>query len=262
MTFPEKIIDREKYIFDRVMAGTFEAAWTDLTYPLFGHEVKLQIMEDALKIDGVRVNVSATLQQQLADVFDASLMTAQVADLAYVYAVRRIAPAPMQISTTVASMIKHSATVDERLKSLPVTEGLVADPGKHWILDQKIDQTPGRACNYGWHFTGPTCQGIMGFPAASNIVSLGTNPVKVIQPNATAHDPHHSDYSQICQLVSQVCWVDGVEKRFSDLLVDPQLAKLVSHQGPLKNTRQPGVSLVQGPKVMFPVVVTTSLPVV
>ena len=64
MTFPEKIIDREKYIFDRVMAGTFEAAWTDLTYPLFGHEVKLQIMEDALKIDGVRVNVSATLQQQ------------------------------------------------------------------------------------------------------------------------------------------------------------------------------------------------------
>ena len=260
MAFPEKINDREKYVFDRVMAGTFEASWVDLSYSLHGQNVKLQVMEDALKIDGVRINVSATLQQRLADVFDASLMTAQVADLAYVYATRRIDPAPMQISTSVASMVKHSSNVDTKLKSLPVTEGLVADPGKHWILDKKLEQVPGRACNYGWHFTGASYQGIVGFPAASGVVSLGTKPVKVIQPNATAHDALHSDYSQICQLVSQICWVDGVEKRFSDLLTDATLSKLVSHQGPLKITRQPGVPVVQGPKVMFPVV--SSIPMV
>jgi hypothetical protein len=262
MTFPEKIVDREKYIFDRVLAGTFEASWTTLSYAMNGKSVKLQIMEDALKIDGVRVNVSASLQQRLADVFDASLMTAQVADLVYVNATRRIDPAPMQISTSVASMTKHSSNVDVKLKALSAIDGLVADPGKHWILDKKLEQVSGRACNYGWHFTGSSYSGIAGFPVPTKINSLNSKSVKVIQPNATAHDILHSDYSQICQLVSQICWVDDVEKRFSDLLVDSTLASLVNHQGPLKIVRQPGIPLVQGLKVMFPTVISNSLPIV
>ena len=261
MTFPEKINDREKYIFDRVIAGTFEAAWTDLSYMISGKKVSLLIMEDALKIDGIRVNVSATLQQKLADVFDASLMTALVADMAYINAQRRISPAPMPISTTVSSMMKHSANVDSRLKSLSITKGLVADPGKHWILDKKLEQMPGRACNYGWHFTGSSYQGIAGFSAASGIYSIGSKAVRVIQPNATAHDILHTDYSQICQLISQVCWIDGIEKRFADVIIDPVLAKLVSHQGPLKFTRQPGVPLAQGQQqVLFPTVIQSTPP--
>jgi hypothetical protein len=255
VTFPEKISDREKYIFDKVIAGEFGAQWEKITYTAGCMTLELQVMEDALKIDGVRVNVSATLQQQLADVFDASLMTAQVADLVYLSAARRIGPAPMSISTTVKSMVKHSANVDSKLKTLPVSEGLVSDPGKHWILDQKIEQNPKRACNYGWHFTGSSYMGIKGFNVASKLNSIGSQPVKVIQPNAIAHDPHHTDYSQVCQLVSQTCWVDGKEKRFSELLVDPVLAVLVSHQGPLKYIRQPGVAEIKGQTVLFPVVV-------
>lgn len=256
MAFPEKIVDREKYIFDRVMAGTFEAKWVDLSYEMSGKKVKLQIMEDALKIDGVRVNVSASLQQRLADVFDASLMTAQVADLVYVNAVRRIDPVPMQISTSVAAMMKHSSSVDAKLKTLSISSGLVADPGKHWILDKKIESLPGRACNYGWHFSGSSYLGIKGFSVASKFNVVNSKSVRVIQPNATAHDALHSDYSQVCQLVSQICWVDDVEKRFSDLLTDPIESVLVSHQGPLKLVRQPGVQVVQGSKVFFPIVVT------
>lgn len=256
MSFPEKINDREKYIMDRVLAGTFEAAWSEIEHTAGGHTAKFLVMEDALKIDGVRVNVSATLQQKLADVFDASLMTAQIADLVYLKASRRIEPAPMSISTTVASMTKHSANVDTRLKALPVTEGLVSDPGKHWILDKKIEQLPGRACNYGWHFTGTSFQGINGFSVASKLNVIGNKPVKVIQPNATAHDALHSDYSQICQLISQTCWVDGVEKRFSELLTDPVLSVLVSHQGPLKIVRQPGVAQTSGQIILFPVTIT------
>jgi len=264
MNFPENIKDREKFILDCVYAGQFEAAWTDITYNVGGRSAKFQVMEDALKISSVRVNVSATLQQKLADIFDASLMTAQIADLAYTSAIRRIDPAPMPISTTVASMVKHSSNVDSKLKILPTSEGLVADPGKHWILDKKMESASGRACNYGWHFLGSSYQGIAGFPVASKINSVGGKTVKVIQPNATAHDALHSDYSQICQLVSQVCWVDGVEKRFSDLLIDPTLSVLVSHQGPLKFIRQPGVPEVKGTVVLFPTVVKVnqSLPIV
>lgn len=260
MTFPEKLIDREKYILDRVAGGSFEAAWVEISHTIGGRSAKFLVMEDALKIDGVRVNVSAKLQQNIADLFDASLMTAQLADLVYISATRRIAPAPMRISSTVASMVQHSKNVDARLKSLSVASGLVADPGKHWILDKKLEQLPGRACNYGWHFTGSSYQGISGFPVASKVNLVEDKPVRVIQPNATAHDALHSDYSQVCQLVFQTCWVDGLERRFSDLLMDPQLSSLVNHQGPLKTTRQPGVSPLNGHIVVLPTVISASVP--
>jgi len=262
MTFPEKIEQREKYIFDRVMAGTFEAKWVDISYDILGRKVKLQVMEDALKIDGVRVNVSASLQQRLADVFDASLMTAQVADLVYINAIRKIGPFPMKISTSVSAMKKHSSGVDVKLKTLSVSEGLVADPGKNWILDKKLESSPRRACNYGWHFLGSSYSGISGFSVASKFNTINYQPIKVIQPNAIAHDAFHSDYSQVCQLVSQICWVDGIEKRFSELLIDPKDSVLVSHQGPLKLIRQPGIQVVQGYKIMFPVIITQDLPIV
>jgi len=260
--FPEKLIDREKYILDRVLAGTFEASWTEITHSAGGYVAKFQVMDDALKIDGIRVNVSAKLQQNLADLFDASMMTAQLADIVYISAQRRIDPAPMTISSTVASMIKHSSNVDAKIKKLGVDSGLVADPGKHWILDRKLEQLPGRACNYGWHFSGNSFQGINGFSVPSSYNKLNGKPVKVIQPNATAHDMLHSDYSQICQLVSQTCWVDGVEKRFSELLVDSKLSVLVNHQGPLKVTRQPGVAELKGQLIMFPTTIVVQAPIV
>ncbi len=252
MGFPEKLSDREKYIFDNVIAGNFDAKWIEVVHVIGGVEVKFNVMEDALKIDGVRVNVSAKLQQQLADVFDASLMTAQVADIVYANAQRRIDPAPMTISSTVASMVKHSTNVENRLKALSVKEGLVSDPGKHWILDKKMETSPNRACNYGWHFLGASFQGINGFPVPSKVNNVNSKQVKVIQPNACAHDALHSDYSQVCQLVSQTCWIGGVEKRFSELLVDPDFHVYVSHNGPLKFTRQPGVPEVKGQVVLFP----------
>lgn len=246
-TFPEKLADREAYIESRVISGNFDAKWTDLTYSTLGRSVRLRVMDDALKIDGVRVNVSADLQQRLADYFDASLLTPLVADAIYAAAVRKITPCPMTISSSVASMIKHSEAVDKKMSS---DSGLSATVGKHWVLDKKLETQPGKSCNYGWHFTGQSYLGIKGFPAATQVAG---NNVKVIQPNATAHDPHHTDYSQICQLVSQQCWVDDAEMRFSDILKDPILGSLVSHQGALKIDRQPGTKKSNNCIVLFPV---------
>lgn len=253
--FPESIVEREKFVLDQVMLGNFEAKWTEISYTIGDKTIRLNVMEDALKISGVRVNVSATLEQKLADLFGASLLTPQVADLIYVSATRRADPAPMPISFSVASMTKHSSNVDSRL----IGDGLASTVGKHWVLDKQLETKPKAACNYGWHFTGPSFQGIKGFPCASKINSCNSNPVRVIQPNATAHDAAHQDYSQICQLVSQVCWINDVEYRFSDVLADVDLNVLVSHQGPLKVLRQPGVlESSKGVRVLFPVSVGPS----
>jgi len=251
MTFPEKISEREAYIFDQVLAGNFEAEWVPLVYSDGARTIKFDVMRDALKIDGVRVNVSAELQQKLADVFNASLLTAHIADLMFINAVHRVEPCPMTISSTVSSMIKHSKSVDTKVG--PVLNGLVASPGKHWILDKKLDNNPKKSCNYGWHFVGTNYKGIKGFPAASKQNKLNGSTISVIQPNACAHDMKHTDYSQICQLVSQACWIDGVIHRLSDVLQDKQLCNLAVSGGPLVNTRQPGVVQVLGKTVLFPV---------
>jgi len=258
--FPEKIADREKYIYDQVIAGNFDAEWVPLEYSDGSRTIKFNVMNDALKIDGVRVNVSAELQQKLADVFGASLLTSHITDLMFINATHRVEPCPMTISSTVASMVKHSQMVDAKVGQ-NVT-GLVASPGKHWILDKKLEWSAGKACNYGWHFVGTSYKGIKGYPAASKQNKLNGSPVSVIQPNACAHDMRHSDYSQICQLVSQACWIDGVEHVLSRVLQDPSKCDLATSGGPLLHVRQPGTVPSHGTTVLFPVKIVGSKGVV
>lgn len=252
--FPENIAEREKYIFDQVLAGNFEAEWVPLEHTDSGRKIKFNVMKDALKINGVRVNVSAELQQKLADVFSASLLTAHIADLMFINATHRVEPCPMQISSTVASMVKHSQAVDTKVGFN--VKGIVASPGKHWILDKKLDWNTNKACNYGWHFVGTTYKGIKGHPVGSKQNKLNGSPISVIQPNACAHDMRHSDYSQICQLVSQTCWIDDVEHKLSQVLQDPSKCDLAIAGGPVFNVRQPGTMLYHGTHVLFPVTIT------
>lgn len=250
ISFPEKISDREKYLLDQVTQGNFEATWVNLEFELSGKKVVLRVTPDAIKVSGIRINVSATLQQQLADVFDASLLTAQVADLMFLNASHRLEPSPQPISSSVLSMVSHNERINKLLGTY--NGGIVSPVGKHWILDKKLEYSKDRACNYGWHFVGMSFKGIKGVPCASAYrkTSDGKS-ISVIQPNATAHDAKHTDYSQICQLVSQQCWVDGVEYRFSDLLVDPTLCAVVNHNGVLKNVRQPGVQQISTQKIVL-----------
>lgn len=254
LTFPEKIQDREKYILDQVVSGNFDAGWVHLEYEVNGKKVNLRVTPDALKVGGVRVNVSASLQQQLADIFDASLLTAQVADLMFLKSSHTLGPSPQPISSSVLSMVSHSDRVTKMLGSYQ--GGIVSPVGKHWILDKKLEYTRNRACNYGWHFTGLSFKGIKGFPSASQYrKTLDGKSINVIQPNATAHDSKHSDYSQTCQLVLQQCWIDGVEHRFSDILQNPSLCNLINHNGTLKNIRQPDVPQLSSQKIILQQVV-------
>lgn len=257
MTFPENLKAREQYIYDNILAGNFDAEWVPLEYTSGGRTLKLNVMSDALKVDGVRVNVSAEFQQKLADIFDASLLTAQVLDLIYIKADKRIDPQPMAISSSVESMVKHSKSVDIAAGSLSSGQ-LVAPVGKHWILDKRLESfssnKPNRACTYGWHFVGLSYKGIKGYSTASMLNELSPSQrISVIQQNTCGHDLFHTDYSQICQLVSQTCWVNGEEKRFSDLLQDPILSYLVTSSGATKIVRQPGTVPFVGTTVLFPV---------
>ncbi len=112
--------------------------------------------------------------------------------------------------------------------------GIVQTVGKHWILSNKVAQS-GMAANYGWHFNGATFEGMKFEPT----VSLPG--VRVIQGVGTKHNRFHSDYSQTCVLASQTCTYQGQERVLSELLTDPDASSLISVEGPLLITRQPGV---------------------
>lgn len=153
------------------------------------------VWADALRIDGVRVAVSARTAQLVADALGMSLATAALEDEIWRVAEIRLEPAtfsPARFRIDAWETVeRHSAAVDARLQGTPAMPGdLVAGVGKAWVLDDRAIDRPGRAANYGWHSAG----------APYRPVTAGVP--KVWQPLAFAHNLDHFDYSQTLRLVT------------------------------------------------------------
>jgi len=242
--------EREEKIIQAVRSGRAKYNFVKITSEHKDHKAEFQVFEDALKVDGIRVNVTPETQQAIADLLRCTLPTAKLYDLIWHQCEHRIDPQPRPITSSTAAMIEHSQKIDSELKKIGSPEGLKATVGKTWIIDNGLARKPDRACNHGWHFTkGANYKGIGG-----NInPSLLKNPETgrywyMIQARGFHHGPQHVDYSQVCVLVSRQCWVDGEEKDLVDVLRDPELAPLANHDGVLNVLRQPNV------KEMLPIV--------
>ena len=224
--------------------------------PLTCGRIKLQVFGDALKIDGVRINITARTKQKIADMLGATLPTARICDLIWHSADIRINPRPQSISSTTAAMINHSKGIDSCLKDSVHTEKLISTVGKYWIIDNKLSRPriPNQACNYGWHFEGSSFQGIKGNCNQSLLKDPKTGIYwRLIQPASFHHNSSHTDYSQICILVSRQCWVNEKEMDILDVLKDPELSSLINHDGVLRVLRQPGVPEEMEPIVELPI---------
>lgn len=233
-SLPEKPgVSRDARILDAVRAQLFlPIEWAAVTSRHEGREATIFVSADALSIgepgDSVRVNVSHTLAQQIADVLDAALPTARISDLAFQQAKvvlrPRIQPWDKR-SVDTSRMVVHSDAVEARRAG---RAGLVRVVGKDWVLTNKLEARPDRGANYGWHTP----------DAPYKAVSDGLH---VWQPLATAHDRFHVDYSQVLCLVRRTMLVDGVERDLDEVLTSAALCGLVSHEGVLRVTRHPAV---------------------
>jgi hypothetical protein len=242
MAFPNAIPEREQYILQQVQAGNFEARWSSIVSTAGDHTAVFIVMADALKVDGVRVNVSARLEQQIADVLNASLLTPKLADLIWAQRLVDVAPKPRAITSSTQAMLAQSQALDAAVAG---QDGLVCTVGKHWVIDKDLAAHPGKAENYGWHFHGSSFQGITGEVCASLMKGPNGAYVRLIQGRGWAHDMSHVDYSQNCVLVAKQCWVDGALMNLSDVLTNPDLAALASHNGVTTILRQPGVDTLE-----------------
>ena len=249
--------DRDAKILECVREG-YRAKYNfvKITSEYKGHKAEFQVFEDALKIDGVRVNVTPTTQQQIADLLRCILPTAKLYDLMWHLCEHKIEPLPRPITSSTEAMIQHSLDIDGELADLdpPMPQGLKSTVGKTWIVDNVLAIKPKMACNHGWHFiNGRTYKGIGGNVNPALLKNPNTGQYwYMIQARGTHHGPSHVDYSQVCVLVSRQCWVDGKERDIHDVLQDPELAPLANHDGILKVLRQPGVTELE-PIVDLPV---------
>jgi hypothetical protein len=241
---------REQALINAVLDDNCDLHWSEVTSEEGGHRGVFRIFSDALVVSvlngdtpqNVRVNVTAETSQHIADILGACLPTAKLLDLAWLQRKATLTPCTRKITSSTKAMIETSQRVDAQLQALGNPQGLLSTVGKHWILDTAILKKKNRAVNYGWHFEGSSFHDIKGEVAASAYKDPNTGQYgRLIQGRGSAHDIHHVDYSQICRLVARDCEIDGEVRDLADVLKDPELSVLVSHQGPLSFHRHPYV---------------------
>lgn len=240
-SLPSVLRERELAILDRINNSAGQYDFATIISEHNGHRAEISVFKDALRIEDVRINNSAWLQQKIADSLGCILLTAKLADLRHKSADIKLKPFTKYDPTgmvmgSVEWMIGHSKRIDDALSG---RSGLIDTVGKHWILDENLTKPriPGQAVNYGWHYTGT----IGGVPANLPVLYKEMPGVKMIQSRGMHHDINHSDYSQVCVLAARECLVDGEWKEIPELLKDEKLAYLINHSGVLGFDRHPGV---------------------
>ena len=226
--------NRDDKILQAITSGLAVCTWAPIVSSIPGHTAIFQVCEDAVHVileneSRFRFQVNATLAQKCADLLGASLTTAKINNLSYQQAKIKLPatllPPGPEMVTTSKSKVWNTA-LEKKRKSLKV-EGLVRDCGKAWILSNKLGLRNNIAINYGFYD-----------PRAPYSNKIGQ---QMWQTLGTRHDNTHTDYSQTLLLMSASCQVDGQEMKVCEVMKDPTLCKLISDEGVLKFTRQPGV---------------------
>jgi hypothetical protein len=232
------IIDimRDAMKFDNIPAMT----WNLKPVYVYKNGVKTK---DERTFDGVRLPASAYQLQEIAWIIGGMMMTPKVVDLKYLAAGEnglQFNPVANLKGSIVATSNIHDVheAIEARIESKGgyPAGGVIDVVGKYWVLVNELlhGQKFGNrtACNYGW-----TDQSA---PAHRKGV-LGKT--KVWQRMGFAHDDAHFDPSQVIRLMYRFATLirgDGEPERVDlhQVAQDPELAPLISHQGPLKYLHQ------------------------
>lgn len=245
MNWPTNLLDPSygSSLLAAVTSANYELSWV----PLEVGPLKLLVTARPLRVEGVFVNVSATLQQQIADALGAMLPTPKLMDLMWLARAATIAPFTMPIAATSAAMLSASEGVDGRITTAGDPSGILVLQ-KTWCIGNSLAAHPGRAMNYGFFCIPNQANNAYSGINTEACVSI-SNPQqgRVIQGQGWAHDSSHLDYSQWCPLVHRSCMVNDSPSDLVNVLQDATLASLISHEGPLTVLRQPGVPMFSCP---------------
>lgn len=195
------------------------------------HVIKYKVMPDVLAIgndsDFVRMPMSPLAAQTIADKFNCILPTTQMSDDIYNHAETKLTPSPMsggqyknwqQRMTKNEFYTEHQRLVEEKCRKVGHQNGmLIAGHKKDVIITNFLNSHKDSVVIYGWHDS--------------------RNGGKPIQGYGWGHEVTYADYSHGIRLIANEVEVDGEKMDIKDVLADPTLSKLLSKEGPVKNTR-------------------------
>ncbi len=150
------------------------------------------VTTDAVKVDGVRVPVTARTTQAVADYLGVLPTTALVEDMIHAAAAIRVEPPTANPDAMQSDGVirGYSVSIDNQVRAsglADVPAAIVSSVGKSWVLDNAELNVPGRAVNYG-------------LIRADGPYESVTRQFKLWQQPGWKHNPDHWDYSQTLRL--------------------------------------------------------------
>jgi len=243
MTLPADPAARNDYIRQAATQGGLDVQWVDLDVSTKAHSLVVRVTRVPVACDGVYFGAGAMLEQQVADALGALLLTPKLIDLMFAAAEVVIPPFPLTSGGTQHMMDTATFVQETNLINGAIAGrvGLVQTVGKPFVLSKLCSTT--RGTNYGWSLpksVGSNWKGVAVYPS----VTLNS---MVIQQPGNAHGLGQDDYASTCLLAHRNCTLDGQEYDLAKIYTDPSLAGLVSHEGALPWSRQPGVPVFACP---------------
>lgn len=177
--------------------GRLEYRWRDLP-----GAPGVSVFEDAAKLEGLRVPVSARTTKMIAEILASETgenvlpTTPLVEDLIYDSADLRVKPVAFDTADP-RSVAAFNASIEQQIAQQTGGRpgwGLVSCVGKSWVLSNMAIDHPGAAINYGFHWPLATVTGQNGpWPSVDG-------KSKVFQQPGARHNADHWDYSQTLRL--------------------------------------------------------------
>jgi len=222
------LTNREQEIYAQVSAGNVPdflrrfqtVSITNVTADV-RHILNLQVAPDYLAIgcdtNFLRIPLTPTTAQRIADLVDCSLPTPKLVDAIWAEAKLKLTPEPLPPDAkmiTVPVFVQHQELVERQIGTRSHQQ-LTAGHKKDVVLANALATKSNSVVIYGW-------QKADGKP---------------IQPVYAGHASSWADYSHGIRLIANDAELDGKPVRLPKLFTDPQLAGLVSSEGPLSVTR-------------------------
>ncbi len=222
---------REHAILNEILAGNLPSFLRNLVpvkldyHSLSGKSLSATVfvMPEYLAIgsdrDFLRIPMNLHTASAVASRLGYVLPTRKIVDAIYQQAAFHFSPEPMTAGPQMRSTeyyLTHNGKIEVQAKALGVVPGsLVSGDKKDVVLSPRITNNPLQLAIYGWH-------------------RLNGAPIQTL---STVHGACYADYSHGIRLVSEMALVNGERRSIYDLLADPELAGLVSDEGPIRNLR-------------------------
>ena len=222
---------REQAILSEILAGNLPAFLRNLVpvklnYLAAGGKAvsaTLFVMPEYLAVgtdhDFLRIPMNLHTASAVASKLGFVLPTRKIVDAIYQQSAFHFSPEPMtpgpQMRSTEYYQV-HNQKIETQSRALGVLPGaLVSGDKKDVVISPRLTSNPQQLAIYGWH-------------------RLNGAPIQTL---STVHGACYADYSHGVRLVSEIALVDGERRSIYDILEDPEMAGLVSDEGPIRNLR-------------------------